>query len=464
MTSGRLFYKNTSRILKLSLPILVGQLGMIVVGFADNIMVGRYSTEALASASFVNNVFNTAILATLGFSYGLTPLVGALYARKKPGRTGMVLRMAMRWNIIFTIAIMALMTVLYFNLSRLGQPAELLPLIRPYYLLFLAGMLPISIFNVFAQWRYGVNDTWRPMFAILVANGLNVLGNWLLIYGVGPFPELGLTGAGISTLFSRIVVMAILTGYFLWASGCRPYREGWKNLSQMGARFRRKCRGKVIKTSIPVAFQLSFETGSFSAAAVMSGFLGTVSLAAFQIIVIVGTLGFCIYYSVGAAVAVLVSHGAGKADTLQMKSAARAGYFVILTCCLAASLVFYFFGSTLMGLFSNDPAVLATALSLIVPLLLYQFADATQTNFANALRGTSNVMPMLWIALISYIIIGIPATYLMAFTFGGGIYGIVLSFSVSLTFAAVLFLFYFFRTISKSKINHKAKAQKSQNP
>ena len=161
-------------LLRLGLPILVGQLGMIVVGFADNIMVGHYSTNALASASFVNNLFNVVIFCCIGFTYGITPIVGALYAQKRHSDIGATIRSALLLNTIFTLVIMAIMGVIYLNLHRLGQPEELLPLIRPYFLIYLAGVLPVSLFNVFAQWSYGIKNTRLPMWIILGSNVANI--------------------------------------------------------------------------------------------------------------------------------------------------------------------------------------------------------------------------------------------------------------------------------------------------
>ena len=150
---------NYAAIARLGLPILVGQLGMIVVGFADNIMVGRYSTEALASASFVNNLFNVAIFGCVGFTYGLTPLIGALFSQNRHGTIGETLRNGLLLNVLFSLVVTAVMGVLYLNVERMGQPAELMPLIKPYFLLYLSGLLPISLFNAFAQWSYGIKLT-----------------------------------------------------------------------------------------------------------------------------------------------------------------------------------------------------------------------------------------------------------------------------------------------------------------
>lgn len=433
-------------ILKLGLPILVGQLGMIAVGFADNIMVGRYSTAALASASLVNNLFNVAIFACLGFSYGLTPLIGAFYAQKRDGAIGSLLKNGLLLNTLFSICVILIMGVIYLNLERMGQPAELMPLIKPYYLIYLAGLLPVALFNVFAQWAYAINRTQMPMWIILSANLLNVVGNYVLIYGHWGFPELGLTGAGISTFAARWLSAFLIMGVFFFMKRFSGYRAGFLSGRVNGGEL-----GRVNRTSWPVSIQMVFESGSFTFAAVMAGWLGAIPLAAFQIIVITGTLGFCVYYSLAAAVSVLVSNAAGLGDRVGMRRVAFGGYHIVLGFAALASLTFVFLGEYIISAFTEDEAVIAMTVTLIFPLVLYQLGDATQITFANALRGTTRVQPMMWIAGVSYVVVGLPATYILGFPAGLGIYGILLSFSVSLFLAAGLFLWQFMRVTSAGR-------------
>ena len=197
--------------------------------------------------------------------------------------------------------------------------------------------------------------------------------------------------------------------------------------------------------------QMSMESGSFSVVGVMAGWIGTVAMASFQIIVIVGTLGFCIYYSFGAAIAALVGNARGLDDTKQMKSIAAAGYHIILVLAVISSLIFYLLGPQLISIFTTDKVVITTTITLILPLLLYQLGDATQITFAGALRGTGNVMPMLRIAFVSYVVIGIPASFLLAFTASMGIFGLILSFSASLFPAGIGFAYYFYKSLSHKK-------------
>ena len=435
--------KRSLTILKLALPVMVSQISLILVAFADNIMVGRYSTDALAASSFVINVFNLMIFCAMGFSYGLTPIVGAMFARGEKKNIGVAVRAALRANIV--------MGVLFFFVENLGQPRELMPILKPYYLIFLAGLLPMAVFNVFAQWSFGVRNTSMPMWILLGANMLNIVGNYMLIYGNWGAPELGLTGAGISTLCARITAALAIMGVFFFKRSSEEYRRGFR---EAAAQRLRSLTGTVVRTSWPVAAQMTFETGAFSSCAIFAGWLGTVSLAAFQVTIVVSTLGFCIYYSIGTAIAVTVANDAGRGSLRDCRRSAFSGYAVMLVFAALSSAALAMFGRPLMHLFSDDTAVLALAGTVIIPLLLYQLGDATQIAFSNALRGTSKVMPMVWIAFVSYMMAGLPSTYLLAFTAGLGIYGLVLSFSVSLFLAAALFLYFFMRATRPKEATH----------
>jgi len=437
------------KIIILGLPILVGQLGMIAVGFADNIMVGRHSTPELAAASFVNNLFNVMIFLILGFTYGLTPLIGALAASDSRRDIGRTLRTGLRVNTLFSLAVTALMALLYFFLDHLVKDHTLLPLIRPYYLIYLAGLVPIALFNVFAQWSYAIGNTVMPTVIVLSANAVNIVGNYLLIDGHLGCPELGLMGAGIATFTSRLLCPALILLVFMTGRRYSGYRRGFGPDTTPA-----HSPGHIFMTSIPIALQMAMEAGSFSAAALIAGWLpnGTLALAAFQVLVIVGTLGFCIYYSMGTGVSVLVANAAGAGDTLAMRRIGWAGYHVILAIAALSCTIFLIGGETLISFFSdNDTALISLASAQLLPLVIYQLGDATQINFAGALRGTAHVMPMLWIALVSYIIVGIPVTYLLAIPAGLGLRGIFLSFSIALFLAGALFLRYFLKNTTTSR-------------
>ncbi len=431
-------YKETVRV---GLPIIIGQLGVITLGFADTMMVGHYSTPALAAASFVNNIFVLVSILLMGFSYGITPLVGALFSQREYLKVGATVKNALAANCIYGALIILVMTVLYFFLDRFGQPEELLPLIRPYYVVILVSMAFVVLFNVFRQFTDAIMLTPIAMWVLIGGNVFNIIFNYFLIYGKCGFPEMGLLGAGISTMSSRIV-MAIVFGWLLLRQvRFSAYRKGFFS-ADCG---RREIR-RVFKISFPVSLQMGMETGTFTVSAIMVGWIGTVQLASYQVMVTLSTLGFMFYYGIGAAMAIRIASYVGLGDELNVRRAAFAGHHILLIIATLSSLVFLLFAKPLIGFFSSDTNVVAACVALIPALILYQFGDATQIGYSNALRGISRVVPVMWIALFSFIVVGIPAAYLLGFPLGLGEVGIFYSFSISLFTAAILYLWQFVKS------------------
>ena len=430
--------------LRLGLPIAVGQLGVIIMGFADTMMVGRYSTEALAAASFANSVLNLCTFMLMGYSYGLTPLVSAHYGAGRAARAGGVLRRGLVCNVLFALLLVACLAWVYGFLPHMGQPVSLLPLIRP-YLLCLALSLPfVAAFNALRQFTDGLTHTATAMWALLGSNALNIVGNYLLIYGPGPLPELGLTGAGVSTLLSRMVMAAALGAVVLRSRRYAPYRRGYRAASCHLAALRR-----MHAQSWPIGMQMGMESGAFTFTGIMAGWIGAVDLAAFQVMVTVGTLGFLFYYSFGAGVSIRVAAFMGSQSWQQVRQATRAGVVILLGMACVSSLTFVLGGRWLIGLFTTDASVLGLCLSLIPPLVLYQLGDAMQICFANALRGTAHVQSMMWIAFVSYVVVNLPMAYVLAFPLGMGSMGLFLAFSAGLFTAALLFARQYYRVVRR---------------
>ena len=205
---------------------MVGQLGVIVLGFADTLMIGHHSTEELGAASFVNNLFTLCIIFSTGFSYGLTPVGRGFYVTAAC-EAGQALRCSLVANVLVALLLTLVMAVLYFNVERLGQPEELLPLIKPYYLVLLASLVFVMLFNGFKQFTDGITDTKTAMWILLGGNALNIVGNYILINGKLGFPEMGLLGAGVSTLFSRIVMVVVFAVIVLRSRRFIRYRLGF---------------------------------------------------------------------------------------------------------------------------------------------------------------------------------------------------------------------------------------------
>lgn len=441
MKTYREHYKE---LLKLGLPIIVGQLGVILVSFADTFMVGWHGTKDLAAASFVNNVFNLAIIFAIGFSYGLTPIVGKLFGEGKQKEAGVVLKNALLSNGVMSLLVIAAMGILYKNIDRLGQPEELLPLIRPYFIVLLLSLPFAMMFNACKQFIDSITDTKTAMWIMLSGNVINIVGNYLLIFGKCGFPELGLLGAGIATVLSRMAMLAFALTVFLRSRRYRTYMQGF-----FGGKITATEQKRLNRLGLPVALQMGMETASFSLATIMVGWIGTNALAAHQIMCTVGQLGFMIYYGMAAAVAVKTSNYNGCGDTGNIRRAASAGFNIILIMAVFASITVYLVRNHIGYMFTDDKEVAMLVAQLILPFMLYQFGDGLQCNYSNALRGIADVKPVMKYAFVSYIMVLLPLGYLFAFTLGWGLMGIWMSFPFGLTMAGAMF---YFRFMSKTKI------------
>lgn len=438
-------YKNHYKALvSLGLPIVIGQIGVIILGFADTLMIGHHSTAELGAASFVNNVFNLAIIFSTGFSYGLTPIVGGLFGTSQYAPAGQALRNSLLANSLVAFLITLCMSVLYWNVESLGQPEELIPLIKPYYLVLLASLVFVMLFNCFKQFTDGITDTRTAMWILLGGNVLNIFGNYLLIYGKCGLPELGLLGAGISTLFSRMVMVVVFVCIFLRSSRFVRYKVGFLRMGWSKAMF---CRLNGL--GWPIAFQMGMETASFSLSAIMIGWLGTIALASHQVMLAISQFTFMMYYGMGAAVAVRVSNFNGQRDIVNVRRAAYAGFHMMMALGAVLSLIVFLFRNQLGSWFTDSSEVVTMVTSLIVPFLIYQFGDGLQITFANALRGISDVKPMMLIAFIAYFVISLPVGYLCGFVLDWGIVGVWMAFPFGLTSAGWM-LWWRFRSMTQS--------------
>ena len=309
-------------------------------------------------------------------------------------------------------------------------------------------MISLAIFNTFQQMCNAINDTAMPMWMILTANIINIFGNWLLIFGKLGLPELGLTGAGLSTLIARVVSMLGIIIIFFHAKRYRPYTIGYHDRSNPGELS--VMRREVWTTSYPVMIQSGIECSLWSMGAVVSGWFGKIQLAAYQVVNTMAQLGFMTFISFGTAVSIRVSNYIGVKDLVGSRRITSAGLHLNMILATLACLIFIFFGRIIIRCFTPDAEVISSALLLIPPLVIYQYLDAIQLTFCNAIRGTSVVKPLLWISLISYVIVGMPVLLWFAKGLDLGNIGVYYSFDVVLMSAAILATIIFYRIIRTS--------------
>lgn len=417
---------------------MIGQLGMIILGFADTMMVGHHSTTELGAASFVNNIINLVIITATGFSYGLTPIVGGLFGREELPQAGRALRCALLANLMAGAIMMAALGILYFNVGNIGQPKELLPYIKPYYLVLLASIPFVMLFNAFKQFTDSITETRTSMWILLSGNLLNIIGNYVLIYGKAGMPEMGVVGAGVATLLSRVVMVALFLFVFLSRKKMRPYREGFFVLGRSRQLVRR-----LVSLGTPIALEMGMETASFSLSIIMVGWLGTIALASHQVMITISQFTFMVYYGLGAAVAVRTSYFNGQDDRDNVRHTVVAGLQVMVALELLLSGIIFLLRNHIGGWFTDSAEVSSTVISLMVPFFIYQFGDGLQINYANALRGIADVKPLMVIAFIAFFVISLPVGYFCGFVLNFGLVGVWMAFPFGLTSAGVMMWYRF---------------------
>lgn len=442
-----------SELLSIGIPIIIGQLGTIVLGFADTLMIGHHSTNELAAAGLVNNTFGLVLLFYLGFSYGLTPIVGKLFGMGQEEAIGQKVKNSLVANMAIGVMLVTAMTVLYFNLANIGQPEELLPLIRPYFIVNLISVPFVGVFNTLKQFFDGITRTKVSMWVMIAGNMVNILFNWLLIYGVGGFPEMGLLGAGIATMSSRIIMPLALAAIIMFHKRYRHYRRDIAN-----SRINRANFIEMNRMGWPVALQLGMETAAFSLSCVMVGWLGTIPLAAHQIMITISQLFYLVLSGMAAAIAIRISHFVGQKDYAAVKRNAYDGWRINIMLSLLLGIPVVLFRHQMGGLFTDNVEVQQYVSVLIILMMVYQFGDGLQYSFANALRGIACVKPMVTYAFIAYFVISLPMGYTLGFPCGLDIIGIWLAFPVGLTIAGYLFWRRFIKEVDILAANKTANA------
>lgn len=438
----RSYYQHYKNLIQLGVPIVIGQLGMIILGFADTIMIGQYSKNALGASGFVNNLFNLIIIGATGFAYGLTPQISAYFGMKNHRGISRIFKNAIAVNFSVGILLTAVMSAVYLNIDIMGQPEELIPLIKPYFLILLVSIIPILLFNAFRQFCEGITDTTTPMLIIFIGNLFNILLNWLLIYGHAGCPELGLFGAGIATLSARFFMLASIICVICVKRKFQQYLK-WFYVSHIN-------QADFIllnKLGWPLALQMGMETSAFCLSAVMVGWIGTDSLAAHQIVLTISATFFMIYYGMGAATSVRISFFLGQDDFRNLKKTAFAGFHLILFIALISNMIFWQFRKDIGHLFTDNPTVFTLVCQVFLPLVLYQFGDCLQITFANALRGIMDVKILMPFSFFAYFIVSLPLSYFLSIYLELGLMGIWMAFPFGLTSAGLLF---FIRFLAKT--------------
>lgn len=421
--------------LKLALPVILSQVGQIVVQMVDNAMVGSLGATELAAASFAGSVIFAPFVMLMGITMGLTPLVGESYARGNNKKSAHYLQNSL---VSFTLIVAAIFTLLYATsplIYKMGQPKEVVDMAEPYYKLLVWSTLPFVIFSIFKQFLEGIGNTKVTMFVVISTNALNILGNYLLIYGNFGFPELGVLGAGVSTLMARICMPIFIVSYFVLRKKYRWY------ISQFAIKeFSLYKIKKLLKVGAPISTQMFLEVSAFALTAIMVGWIGTEQIAANQIAFTISSFAFMAVVGVSAATTIRVSHEYGRGNYTAMNRAAVASFHIgLLWNCITAT-TFILLRSLIPQIFTTDAKVIEIASILLIYVSLFQFSDGLQCIAIGVLRGIKDVKAIMLIAFVSYIMVNLPVGYICAFKLGLNEQGLWVGFIVGISLASILLI------------------------
>ncbi len=431
--------QNFKKTLNLAYPVSLTYISHMVTGLADNIMVGKVGALPLAASAFANNVLVMPLVFGLGMSFGLTPLIASAHGRKDIDD---VSRYQQAGLALFT-GLGVIMAAVLFGFSPLmkymNQPKEVVELSVPYFKLLAWSMIPFMIFQSFKQFSDGVSKTKLAMYVSFGGNLVNVILNYLLIYGKFGFPELGLMGAGYATLVSR-VLMAIAMGMSVFR--LRSYKEFDLRIASRKAMTKFYFR-ELFNLGGPSGMQMVFEAGAFSISAIMVGTLGYKYLAAHQIAISLASLTYVGAAGIGSAATIRVGNQMGAKNYRTVRDVGygatwMAGIFMGGCGILLASL-----SQVLPHIYVNEIEVISVASSLIVISALFQVFDGVQVAALGSLRGLPDVRIPTLISAIAYWVVGLPISYVLGLILGYGVEGIWIGFIAGLGLSAFALTFRF---------------------
>ncbi|NLR91768.1 MATE family efflux transporter [Flammeovirga agarivorans] len=424
-----------SKILKLGWPVILAQVGQISVGIVDNMIIGQLGRTPLAAASFTNTIFGIVLLFGMGFTFILTPKIGEALGSKDLLRAVSSFKNSLVSNLIISIFLVLILVGLYFGMPHMGQPDGIIESSQAYLVILIISFIPFMVFLTFKQLFEGMGDTKSGMYITLIGNIVNIVGDFIFVFGLLGMPKMGLLGAGVGTLLARIVMGIAAVYVFKKRKAYQPFVELYQD-----AVIKAKEIKEFFQNGIPTAFQLLLESSAFSISTIMMGWISEVGLAAHQVAISLSTLGFMVYQGIGAATGILVSQSFGERDFKQVNKITNASLVIIIAMSLGAVVFFITGRSWLPNLFTQDPEIIAFVQVFLIWLASYQTADAIEIVYSGALRGLHDFKVPMWLIFISYFILAIPFSYMCAFHWGQGEAGIWMGFPLGLSIICLFFV------------------------
>tara|TARA_B000000477_G_C6094830_1_gene229422 strand:- start:2234 stop:3601 length:1368 start_codon:yes stop_codon:yes gene_type:complete len=439
------YTKEFSYNLKLAYPVIIGMIGHTLVGFVDNAMVGQLGTSELAAISLGNSFVFLAMAFGIGFSTAITPLIAESDAKKNKSNTKSILSngilVCIFLGAVLTIIVLIAKPIIYY----MGQSEEVVNLAYPYITLVAISLFPLIIFQSFKQFSDGLSFTKIAMISTVIANLINVVINYILIYGKFGFPKLELVGAGIGTLISRVIMVLIIIYLIKSNPKINQYLDNLFSLKYSSI-----ITKKIINLGYPSALQMMFEVGFFISGIWVCGIIGINYQAANQIALNLSSLTFMVALGLSVAATIRIGNQKGLNDYKNLKRIAISIFLITILIELIFALIFIIFSDLLPWLYlenNNNFDVLETvslASKLLIIVALFQIFDGIQIVAQGALRGIQDVKIPSMICFLSYIIFGVPIMIYLGLYTNLKATGVWIGFLIGLIIASILLSIRFF--------------------
>ncbi len=432
-----------SKTFKLAYPVIIGQLGVIMMGVVDSIMVGKLGSVPLAAASLGNSLIFLILIIGIGSSVVVSPIVAILVGGKRFSECGVYFRQSLLVNIVLSI-IMAGIILLGINyIQYLNQPKEVIELTIIYMTIVGFSAIPLMLFQTYKQFIEGLSIMKPAMIIAILANIINAFVNWILIFGELGFPKLGLAGAAWATFLSRVFMAVVIMIYVMRNQKFKQYDVTFHfrgiNIPVIK---------KLLSLGLPSGFQYFFEVGAFTFAVIMIGWIGANELAAHQIAINLASITFMAVLGISQAASIRVGNAMGEQNIPNVRKAGFTAIALGAGIMSLAGITFILLHNYLPTLYINDEAVISIASRLIIIAALFQLSDGTQAVGIGVLRGLTDVKGPTIITFIAYWIISLPIAYVLAFNFNLGVDGVWIGLLIGLTVSAILLT---------ARFNHKSK-------
>lgn len=418
---------------KLAYPVIIGQLGIIMMGVVDSMMVGQLGPIPLAAASLGNSLIFIILIIGIGSSIVVSPLVAILVGAKRYDECGIYFRQSLFVNILMSFMMIMIILVVVNFIYLLNQPDEIIELTITYMVIVGLSAFPLMVYQTYKQFIEGLSVMKPAMVISLLANIINVFANWILIFGKFGFPELGIAGAAWATFASRVFMALAMMFYVMINSRFKQYDV---NFHFRGLDF--KVIKKIVSLGLPSGFQYFFEVGAFSFAVIMIGWIGANELAAHQIAINLASISFMAVLGISQAASIRVGNAMGEQSIYKIRKAGFTGIFLGASTMFLAGVTFIILNEFLPTLYISDKNVIEIASRLIIIAALFQLSDGTQAVGIGILRGLTDVKGPTIITFIAYWVISLPIAYMLAFNFNLGVDGVWYGLLIGLTASAIM--------------------------